>query len=116
MAFLRKKGKYFYLVHSVREKDGRIRHRTLAYLGPSAQITPRIRAQVEAEFPDIPVDWKALAGNAGKIIESSATPAESGGHSEEEALAAMSIEKIPPSRKRKDKRLPPKPEKWLEWD
>jgi len=113
MAFLRKKGKYFYLVHSVRKKDGRIRHLTLAYLGKSAQITPRIRAQVEDEFPDIPVDWKALAGNA---IESSVAPAESGRHSEEDAFATMSTEKIPPSRKRKDKRLPPKPEKWLEWD
>lgn len=113
MAFLRKKGKYFYLVHSVREKDGRIRHRTLAYLGKSAEITPQIRAQVEDEFPDISVDWKALASN---VIESSVTSVESEEHSKKDTPAVISIETIPQSRKTKDKRLPAKPEKWLEWD
>lgn len=60
MAFIRRKGKYFYLVHSIREKDGRIKHINLAYLGKAAKITPQIKAQVTDKFPHISIDWESL--------------------------------------------------------
>jgi hypothetical protein len=113
MAFVRKKGNYFYLVHSVRKKDGSIRHLTLAYLGKNAEITPQIRAQVENEFPHIAVDWQSLTGGQ---ISMDVGRRESAAGGKKGSSAVSGVERKPATRKSENKRLPSKPEKWLEWD
>jgi hypothetical protein len=62
MAFIRwKKNKcgvrQAYLVHSYRDKNGKPRHITLAYLGSAGELTPEHIAGLKAKYPDIHIEW-----------------------------------------------------------
>jgi len=59
MAFIRRKGEYYYLVHSVRDGDT-VKQITLAYLGKNPYISNEMRERVEQEHPDIDIAWDEL--------------------------------------------------------
>jgi len=59
VAFLRKKGNVFYLVHNVRE-DGKIRQLHLARLGERPRITEDVVRQVNRQHPALALDWGRL--------------------------------------------------------
>jgi len=55
MAFIRKKGEYYYLVQSVRQGDA-VRQITLAYLGKSPKIDDNVIRRIKEKYPDIKID------------------------------------------------------------
>jgi hypothetical protein len=59
MAFIRRKGNAFYLVHNVR-RDGKVRQLHLARLGHRALITERVVREASKRHPFVDVNWKAL--------------------------------------------------------
>ena len=59
MAFIRKRGNIYYLVHNLR-KQGRVRQLYLARLGHRARINEEVIAEVMAKHPFVRVDWKRL--------------------------------------------------------
>ena len=59
MAFLRRKGNAFYLVHNVRE-GGRVKQLHLAKLGESPRITDDVVRQVSRSYPFVDVNWNQL--------------------------------------------------------
>jgi len=59
MAFIRRKGNAFYLVHNVR-RDGKVRQLHLARLGDRARITDRIVREVSKKHPFVDLNWRAL--------------------------------------------------------
>ena len=59
MAFLRRKGNAFYLVHNVRE-DGRVKQLHLAKLGERPRITDDVVRQVSRSYPFVDVNWNQL--------------------------------------------------------
>jgi hypothetical protein len=59
MAFVRRKGNKFYLVHNVRRGE-KIRQIHLARLGESAQITERVVREVSKKHPFVELNWRAL--------------------------------------------------------
>ena len=59
MAFIRKRGSSYYLVHNVR-KDGRVRQMHLACLGRRPRISDDVIRGVMAKHPFVEVDWKDL--------------------------------------------------------
>lgn len=59
MAFIRRKGNAFYLVHNVR-KRGRVQQLYLAPLGPVPRITNEVVRKVTRAYPSLEVDWKQL--------------------------------------------------------
>lgn len=59
MAFVRRKGNSFYLVHNVR-RDGKVRQLHLARLGERARITDEVVREVSRKHPFVELDWKAL--------------------------------------------------------
>jgi hypothetical protein len=59
MAFIRKRGLSFYLVHSVRKK-GRVRQLHLARLGPRPRISEGVIEGVKSKHPFVRVDWEGL--------------------------------------------------------
>ena len=59
MAFVRRKGNTFYLVHNVR-RGGKVRQLHLARLGKRARITDEVVRQVSKSHPFIDLNWKAL--------------------------------------------------------
>ncbi len=63
MAFIRKKGKSFYLVHNVRE-NGRVRQVHLACLGNRPRVNPEMVEQVQREHPELQIDWEAVRHRA----------------------------------------------------
>jgi hypothetical protein len=63
MAFVRKKGKSFYLVHNVRE-DGRVRQVHLACLGNRPRVSEEVVREVQKSHPDLQIDWNAVRGRA----------------------------------------------------
>lgn len=56
MAFVRRKGKSYYLVHNVRHR-GKIRQLHLAHLGRRPRITDEVVRQVSRNHPLLEVDW-----------------------------------------------------------
>ncbi len=56
MAFIRKRGNAYYLVHNVR-KDGRVRQLHLACLGRRPRIDQAVIAGVAARHPFVRVNW-----------------------------------------------------------
>lgn len=56
MAFVRKRGNAFYLVHNIR-KDGRVRQLHLACLGRRPKIDQDVMAEVAARHPFLRVNW-----------------------------------------------------------
>jgi len=59
VAFLRKKGNAFYLVHNVR-KGGKITQLHLAKLGERPRITDDVVRQVSRQHPALSLDWGRL--------------------------------------------------------
>ena len=59
MAFVRQKGKSFYLVHNVR-RGGKVRQLHLARLGERARITDQVVREVSKKHPFVELNWRAL--------------------------------------------------------
>jgi hypothetical protein len=59
MAFIRRKGNAFYLVHNVR-RGGKVRQLHLARLGDRARITDRVVREVSKKHPFVELNWRAL--------------------------------------------------------
>ena len=59
MAFVRRKGNAFYLVHNVR-RGGKVRQLHLARLGGRAKITDNIVREVSKKHPFVELNWRAL--------------------------------------------------------
>jgi hypothetical protein len=59
MAFVRQKGKRFYLVHNVR-RGGKVRQLHLARLGERARITENIVREVSRKHPFVELIWRDL--------------------------------------------------------
>lgn len=59
MAFVRRKGNAFYLVHNVR-RGGKVRQIHLARLGDQARITDAVVRQVSRKHPFVNLNWKTL--------------------------------------------------------
>jgi hypothetical protein len=59
MAFVRRKGNAFYLVHNVR-RGGKVRQLHLARLGERARITERVVREVSKKHPFVELNWQAL--------------------------------------------------------
>ena len=68
MAFLRRKGNTFYLVHNVR-KGGRVRQLHLAKLGERPRITDDVVRQVTRSHPFVDVNWSQLREDVNNRIE-----------------------------------------------
>lgn len=75
MAFVRKKGKSFYLVHNVRE-DGRVRQVHLACLGNRPRVSDEIVEQVAQAHPHLQIDWQAVRNRAAETFAAPFTDAE----------------------------------------
>jgi len=63
MAFIRKRGNSYYLVHNVRKK-GRVHQVHLARLGPRPRISDDVIRGVIEKHPFLQVDWKNLREKA----------------------------------------------------
>jgi len=63
MAFIRKRGQSFYLVHNVRKK-GRVQQLHLARLGPRPRISESVIEGVKSRHPFVRVDWEGLKEKA----------------------------------------------------
>jgi hypothetical protein len=59
MAFVRRKGNAFYLVHNVR-RGGKVRQLHLARLGERARITDDVMREVSKKHPLMELNWRAL--------------------------------------------------------
>jgi hypothetical protein len=60
MAFIRKRGGRYYLVHSVRSQDGRVKQVHLAPLGRRPHISERVIESVRTKHALVQVDWQGL--------------------------------------------------------
>jgi hypothetical protein len=68
MAFLRRKGNTFYLVHNVRE-GGRVKQLHLAKLGEHPRITDDVVRQVSRSYPFVDVNWSQLREQLNNRVE-----------------------------------------------
>ncbi len=68
MAFLRRKGNAFYLVHNVRE-GGRVKQLHLAKLGERPRITDDVVQEVSRTYPFVDVNWNQLREEANNRVE-----------------------------------------------
>jgi hypothetical protein len=68
MAFLRRKGSVYYLVHNVR-RDGKVKQLHLARLGERPRITDEVVRQVSRAFPFVDVNWTALREQVNNQVE-----------------------------------------------
>lgn len=59
MAFVRRKGNSFYLVHNVRRGE-KVKQLHLARLGEQALITDRVVREVSKKHPFVELNWRAL--------------------------------------------------------
>jgi hypothetical protein len=67
MAFIRKRGQSYYLVHNVRQ-DGRIRQIHLACLGRHPRLSDDVVRGVKSKHPFVRVDWKELREKASRNL------------------------------------------------
>jgi hypothetical protein len=67
MAFIRKRGESYYLVHNVRQ-EGRVRQIHLACLGRRPRISDDIVRGVASSHPFVRVDWKGLRDKASRSV------------------------------------------------
>src|ERR1700741_2886376 len=68
MAFVRRKGNAYYLVHNVR-RGGKVRQLHLARLGDRARITDDIVKAVSKKHPFIDLNWRTLREQLGSQID-----------------------------------------------
>lgn len=59
VAFIRRKGNSYYLVHNVR-RGGKVRQLHLARLGERARITDQVVREVTKKHPFVELNWRAL--------------------------------------------------------
>ena len=67
MAFIRKRGESYYLVHNVRQ-EGRVRQIHLACLGRRPRISDDVVRGVASNHPFVRVDWKGLREKASRNV------------------------------------------------
>ena len=67
MAFIRKRGESYYLVHNVR-KGGRVQQIHLARLGRRPRISDEVVRGVASKHPFVRVDWKELRAKASQNV------------------------------------------------
>lgn len=67
MAFIRKRGHSYYLVHNVRKK-GRVRQLHLARLGARPRISEDVIEGVKSKHPFVRVDWQGLKQKASRDL------------------------------------------------
>lgn len=67
MAFIRKRGQSYYLVHNMRDR-GRVRQLHLACLGHRPRISDDVVQGVTAKHPFVRVDWKGLKEMASRDL------------------------------------------------
>ena len=63
MAFVRRRGNSYYLVHNVR-RGGKVRQLHLACLGDRARITDDVVREVSRKHPFVELNWQALREQA----------------------------------------------------
>jgi hypothetical protein len=68
MAFVRRKGNSYYLVHNVR-RGGKVRQLHLARLGDRARITDDVVKEVSKKHPFINLNWRTLREQLGNHID-----------------------------------------------
>jgi hypothetical protein len=68
MAFVRRKGNSFYLVHNVR-RGGKVRQLHLARLGQRARITEEVVKVVSKKHPFVELNWRALRENVNHQVD-----------------------------------------------
>ena len=73
MAFIRRKGNNFYLVHNVRQGD-KVKQVYLARLGERALITDRVLREVSRKHPFARLNWRALKAQASNTQAELANP------------------------------------------
>ncbi len=67
MAFIRKRGNSYYLVHNVRE-NGQVRQIHLARLGRRPRISEDVIQEVASRHPFVKVDWQGLRQKASRDL------------------------------------------------
>jgi hypothetical protein len=67
MAFIRKRGESYYLVHNIR-KDGRVHQIHLACLGRRPRISDDVVRGVSTKHPFVRVNWKELREKASRDV------------------------------------------------
>jgi hypothetical protein len=85
MAFIRKRGQSYYLVHNVR-KDGRVHQIHLANLGRRPRISDDVIRGVTSQHPFVEIDWKGLRKKASQEL---VRPFENDSHQLRELLASI---------------------------
>jgi hypothetical protein len=68
MAFLRRKGNAYYLVHNVRQ-DGKVKQLHLARLGERPRITDAVVRRVSRAYPFVDINWAALREQVNHNVE-----------------------------------------------
>ena len=68
MAFVRRKGNAYYLVHNVRE-GGKVKQIYLARLGERPRITDEVMRQVNRAYPFVDINWRALREEVNNRVE-----------------------------------------------
>lgn len=68
MAFVRRKGNAYYLVHNVR-RGGKVQQLHLARLGERARITDEVVRKVTKKHPFVDLNWRALRSQLNNQID-----------------------------------------------
>jgi hypothetical protein len=68
MAFVRRKGNSYFLVHNVR-RDGKVKQIHLAKLGERPRITQDVVQRVSRAYPFVNVNWSALREQVNSRVE-----------------------------------------------
>ncbi|HEY1866452.1 MAG TPA: hypothetical protein VGG55_05215 [Candidatus Acidoferrales bacterium] len=68
MAFVRRKGNSYFLVHNVR-RSGKVKQLHLARLGSRPRITDDVVRQVSRAYPFVDVNWAALREQVNNRVE-----------------------------------------------
>jgi hypothetical protein len=68
MAFIRRKGNAYYLVHNVR-RGGKVQQLHLARLGERARITDEIVREVSKKHPFVELNWRTLRAQLNSQID-----------------------------------------------
>lgn len=68
MAFVRRKGNSYFLVHNVR-RQGKVRQLHLARLGERPRITDDVVRQVSRKHPLLELDWSSLREQVNSRVE-----------------------------------------------
>ena len=68
MAFVRRKGNAYYLVHSVRQR-GKVKQLHLACLGTRPRITDDVLRDVARQYPFLDLNWKRLQEQIAHSVE-----------------------------------------------